>query len=227
MYYRVYTKTLTVKLPVIFTCESCEQCNVIEHPFSVSSSYDDRLAITNKGLQNRDTKATADLFKQVANLQDKISRKIEHRDVKNLAFSCVCPRCGTVPKWADFRNNTFDTVCAITTVIALIGAGLMYTNETNASSFLLPLCLFGIPQLARFILYSLKKSKVKKMDEKHLPIVCKNQEHLLLTMTQYGLDARPEKQPRYTPNHRHGSSWRCPGCGKMKTQTPCEHCGRE
>lgn len=181
MQYKVYTKNRVIKYPVVFKCEHCGKINVVANPFVISASYDDKYVITQKGREKRERVADDNLEMQQSNLFYKITNEVKERDVKDTGFVCVCSNCNTIPKWSRFRNIALDKLCGVSAYIAFIMAlfvclpilsGAYYTWP----NLLIPLGIYSVVHVPRYILYNSKKKEVMEMDEEYMPIVCENEQ---------------------------------------------------
>lgn len=184
MQYKVITKKRIVPRPVVFQCEDCGEVNVVINPFTVSSSYSTK----GFGASLRDSASTDRLYEKESALHSKVVKQIKRRNVKDAGLVCTCTKCHKTPKWSQFRVNFLDKSADVLTYIAILIALFLalpllenknHYDSYNFNPYIIPLILFLLGQVPRFLLYSYKRLRVITMDGAYLPIVCENAEELI------------------------------------------------
>ena len=192
MVYHTYTKTITTKYPIIYKCEHCKKYSTALNKFTIKASYNDKWDLIGGGEARKKQRAEEELLRKQMGLYDDIVAETKKRNFKNLGYDCVCAHCRTIPKWSHFRVGVLDTIYNIlcflivfTLLVSLVG--ILYHEPFGAPLFCGSISVFVAIFTTRFIIYSIKKAKVKAMEEEYMPIVCRNSHHFETKLHQLGL----------------------------------------
>ncbi|MBR1970725.1 MAG: hypothetical protein IKA17_10285 [Clostridia bacterium] len=228
MVYKVYKKTATVKFPVLFKCENCGNYNAILHPFSVSTTYNDKGVLTQKGIDKREKRTDEDLTRQLSNLYAEIADATMNDNFKKAEYHCICNHCKAKPIWSFFKNTVLEHICKIALYISVfitmfLLLPILDGDYSQTSKLLIPLSILMLTYIPRFILYQVKQAKILATTKEYKPMIFKDQSDCVIKLKQ--LQNPPKTEYTQTTQNLH--RWRCSNCYNLRSQTPCEHCGNE
>ena len=186
MHYTKHTVTQKVKFPVKFICEKCGEETFFVHQMNISRSFTDRNIFTENQYNKKEEKVYAKVKAESERCMQKIIREGKEKKYRTAKYLYRCQKCFSKPMWARMNYKLFDSISEVLLYVGIFL--LLLCLIALATDSWVDFALMGMPKYTCICigLFALIKaivlthrciieSKIKKMDEKYLPRLIKEE----------------------------------------------------